>query len=188
MLDSSTNNNSLVGLTSNGATPMMCNSPSASSSGGGGGGAPNAGPGHNSGNYGSAAASSYKIQRQQANVRERKRIQRSAPTGYTKWSFPFHTLLSTAPPQQKTNDYSPLSLSLPFSCALQFHQLRLRWVAGSCAHIPVWEAPQQNRHTASGHCLHIAATRGSADGLRSTHLCGEVSARRNQSGSCQLEY
>lgn len=97
---------------------MMCNSPSASSSGGGGGGAPNAGPGHNSGNYGSAAASSYKIQRQQANVRERKRIQRSAPTGYTKWSFPFHTLLSTSPPQQKTNDHSPLSLSLSPSLAL----------------------------------------------------------------------
>lgn len=96
LLDSSTNNNNLVGLSSNGSTPMMCNSPSASSSGGGGaagGGAPNAGPGHSSGNYGSAAASSYKIQRQQANVRERKRIQRSAPTGYTKWSFPFHTLL-----------------------------------------------------------------------------------------------
>ncbi|KAH8416964.1 hypothetical protein KR222_000207 [Zaprionus bogoriensis] len=95
LLDSSTNNSSLVALSASSATPMMCNSPSASSSGGGaaggvgvgGTGGPTSGAGPSNGNYGSAAASSYKIQRQQANVRERKRIQRSAPTGYTKCSI-----------------------------------------------------------------------------------------------------
>jgi len=78
-----------------GGAPLMCNSPSASSSGGGGNnggsGTPGGGGGPNPGYgaVGGTAASSYKMQRQAANVRERKRIQRSAPTGYTKWSFPF---------------------------------------------------------------------------------------------------
>ncbi|XP_013099063.2 achaete-scute homolog 1 isoform X2 [Stomoxys calcitrans] len=63
ILDSSTN----IGLnTGNNSAPqsLMCgNSPNTNSSS-------------------SYNAASYKIQRQQANVRERKRIQRSAPTGY----------------------------------------------------------------------------------------------------------
>lgn len=96
LLDSSTN--SMGVHNSGGGAPLMCNSPSASSSGGGGGGnggsgtpggVGGGGPNPGYGAVGAAAASSYKMQRQAANVRERKRIQRSAPTGYTKWSFPF---------------------------------------------------------------------------------------------------
>lgn len=69
MLDSSTN----IGLNSNNnssASSLICgNSPNHT----------------NNSNYN---ATSYKIQRQQANVRERKRIQRSAPTGYNNiWSL-----------------------------------------------------------------------------------------------------
>ncbi|XP_015038157.1 circumsporozoite protein isoform X1 [Drosophila pseudoobscura] len=95
LLDSSTNP---MGVhQSNSATPLMCNSPSASSSGGGpggsgapggsGGGGGGGGSNPNYGSVGATAASSYKMQRQAANVRERKRIQRSAPTGYTKCSI-----------------------------------------------------------------------------------------------------
>ncbi|XP_034486337.1 helix-loop-helix protein 13 isoform X3 [Drosophila innubila] len=104
LLDSSTN--TLVGLNSNNATPMMCNSPSASSSGGGGGGAsgaggqgPSSGPGPSNGSYGGAAAASYKIQRQQANVRERKRIQSSINSAFDELrvhvpTFPYEKRLS----------------------------------------------------------------------------------------------
>ncbi|SPP83659.1 class E basic helix-loop-helix protein 22 isoform X1 [Drosophila guanche] len=95
LLDSSTNP---MGVhQSSSATPLMCNSPSASSSGGnggpggasgaGGGGVGGGGSNPNYGSVGATAASSYKMQRQAANVRERKRIQRSAPTGYTKCSI-----------------------------------------------------------------------------------------------------
>ncbi|KAH8346157.1 hypothetical protein KR067_007066 [Drosophila pandora] len=92
LLDSSTNPMG-VHNSGGGGAPLLCNSPSASSSGGGGGnggaGTPG-GVGSNPG-YGpvggASAASSYKMQRQAANVRERKRIQRSAPTGYTKCSI-----------------------------------------------------------------------------------------------------
>ncbi|KAM8705760.1 hypothetical protein ACLKA7_010116 [Drosophila subpalustris] len=106
LLDSSTNNNTIVGLNSNSGTPMMCNSPSASSSGGGGGGAaggggpgPSSGHGPNNGSYGAAAASSYKIQRQQANVRERKRIQSSINSAFDELrvhvpTFPYEKRLS----------------------------------------------------------------------------------------------
>ncbi|XP_016995412.2 twist-related protein 1 [Drosophila takahashii] len=92
LLDSSTNP---MGVHNpGGGAPLMCNSPSASSSGGGGNngggsGTPGGGggPNPNYGAVGATAASSYKMQRQAANVRERKRIQRSAPTGYTKCSI-----------------------------------------------------------------------------------------------------
>ncbi|KMZ03236.1 twist-related protein 1 isoform X1 [Drosophila simulans] len=91
LLDSSTNP---MGVhNSGGGAPLMCNSPSASSSGGGCGNAGSAtpggagGPNPGYGSVGAATASSYKMQRQAANVRERKRIQRSAPTGYTKCSI-----------------------------------------------------------------------------------------------------
>ncbi|KAH8361821.1 hypothetical protein KR200_001276 [Drosophila serrata] len=94
LLDSST---SSMGVhNSGGGAPLMCNSPSASSSGGGGGGnggsgtpggVGGSGPNPGYGSVGAASASSYKMQRQAANVRERKRIQRSAPTGYTKCSI-----------------------------------------------------------------------------------------------------
>ncbi|KAH8295297.1 hypothetical protein KR018_009693 [Drosophila ironensis] len=92
LLDSSTNP---MSVHNSGGGPLMCNSPSASSSGGGGGNGGSVTPGGPGGSsnpgYGSvggaSAASSYKMQRQAANVRERKRIQRSAPTGYTKCSI-----------------------------------------------------------------------------------------------------
>ncbi|XP_054747354.1 T-cell acute lymphocytic leukemia protein 1 homolog isoform X1 [Anastrepha obliqua] len=69
-----------------GNASMLCNSPSASSSSVGYGNAAAA----NAAAAAAAAAAAttpYKLQRQQANVRERKRIQRSAPTGYTKCSI-----------------------------------------------------------------------------------------------------
>lgn len=66
---------------------MLCNSPSASSSSVG---YSNAGAVNSVAAAAAAAGTTpYKLQRQQANVRERKRIQRSAPTGYTKWSIFF---------------------------------------------------------------------------------------------------
>ncbi|KAH8384095.1 hypothetical protein KR009_012116 [Drosophila setifemur] len=94
MLDSSTNPMGVHNTGSGG--PQMCNSPSASSSGGGvmnggsgtqGGGGGGGGPNPGYASMGASAASNYKMQRQAANVRERKRIQRSAPTGYTKCSI-----------------------------------------------------------------------------------------------------
>ncbi|XP_032593296.1 helix-loop-helix protein 13 isoform X2 [Drosophila grimshawi] len=110
LLDSSTNTNTLVGLNSNSATPMMCNSPTASSSGGGGAGGgggvgaggslgSSTGAGPSNANYGAAAASSYKIQRQQANVRERKRIQSSINSAFDELrvhvpTFPYEKRLS----------------------------------------------------------------------------------------------
>ncbi|XP_039967093.1 protein dimmed isoform X1 [Bactrocera neohumeralis] len=68
-----------------GSSSMHCNSPNASSSSVGYG---NAGTVNAAAAAAAAAGSTpYKLQRQQANVRERKRIQRSAPTGYTKCSI-----------------------------------------------------------------------------------------------------
>ncbi|EDW84208.2 uncharacterized protein Dwil_GK14012 [Drosophila willistoni] len=101
LLDSSTN--SLAMHNSNNATPMMCNSPSASSSGGGNpGGAGGGGAGGvvSGGVSGTAAtASSYKIQRQQASVRERKRIQSSINSAFDELrvhvpTFPYEKRLS----------------------------------------------------------------------------------------------
>ncbi|XP_023035886.1 protein twist isoform X2 [Drosophila willistoni] len=114
LLDSSTN--SLAMHNSNNATPMMCNSPSASSSGGGnpggagGGGAGGVVSGGVSGTAASTsgaaanagygtAASSYKIQRQQASVRERKRIQSSINSAFDELrvhvpTFPYEKRLS----------------------------------------------------------------------------------------------
>ncbi|XP_034114877.1 uncharacterized protein LOC133836135 isoform X2 [Drosophila sulfurigaster albostrigata] len=133
LLDSSTNTNTLVGLNSNSATPMMCNSPSASSSGGGGGGAgtaggnggggvpgPSSGPGPNNGSYGAAAASSYKIQRQQANVRERKRIQRSAPTGSINSAFDeLRVHVPTFPYEKRLSKIDTLRLAIAYISLLR---------------------------------------------------------------------
>ncbi|XP_022216391.1 class E basic helix-loop-helix protein 22 isoform X3 [Drosophila obscura] len=106
LLDSSTNP---MGVhQSNSATPLMCNSPSASSSGGNGGpggatgGGGVGGGGGSNPNYGSvgaSAASSYKMQRQAANVRERKRIQSSINSAFDELrvhvpTFPYEKRLS----------------------------------------------------------------------------------------------
>ncbi|XP_034486336.1 uncharacterized protein LOC117790838 isoform X2 [Drosophila innubila] len=125
LLDSSTN--TLVGLNSNNATPMMCNSPSASSSGGGGGGAsgaggqgPSSGPGPSNGSYGGAAAASYKIQRQQANVRERKRIQRSAPTGSINSAFDeLRVHVPTFPYEKRLSKIDTLRLAIAYISLLR---------------------------------------------------------------------
>ncbi|XP_017846105.1 basic helix-loop-helix transcription factor amos isoform X2 [Drosophila busckii] len=127
LLDSSTNTNTLVSLHSNSVTPMMCNSPSASSSGGGGGG--NAvggneanGPGPNSANnsFGAAAASNYKIQRQQANVRERKRIQRSAPTGSINSAFDeLRVHVPTFPYEKRLSKIDTLRLAIAYISLLR---------------------------------------------------------------------
>ncbi|XP_015038156.1 uncharacterized protein LOC6594173 isoform X2 [Drosophila persimilis] len=107
LLDSSTNP---MGVhQSNSATPLMCNSPSASSSGGGpggsgapggsGGGGGGGGSNPNYGSVGATAASSYKMQRQAANVRERKRIQSSINSAFDELrvhvpTFPYEKRLS----------------------------------------------------------------------------------------------
>ncbi|BFF89092.1 twist-related protein 1 [Drosophila madeirensis] len=107
LLDSSTNP---MGVhQSNSATPLMCNSPSASSSGGnggpggatgaGGGGVGGGGSNPNYGSVGATAASSYKMQRQAANVRERKRIQSSINSAFDELrvhvpTFPYEKRLS----------------------------------------------------------------------------------------------
>ncbi|XP_016989900.1 twist-related protein 1 isoform X3 [Drosophila rhopaloa] len=102
LLDSSTNP---MGVhNSGGGAPLMCNSPSASSSGGGAnggsatpGGAVGPNPGY--GSVGATAASSYKMQRQAANVRERKRIQSSINSAFDELrvhvpTFPYEKRLS----------------------------------------------------------------------------------------------
>ncbi|EDW15657.1 uncharacterized protein LOC6574138 isoform X2 [Drosophila mojavensis] len=133
MLDSSTNSNNLVSLNSNNATPMMCNSPTATSSGGGGngvasggGGGGGGGPGPStaggasSGSYGAAAASSYKIQRQQANVRERKRIQRSAPTGSINSAFDeLRVHVPTFPYEKRLSKIDTLRLAIAYISLLR---------------------------------------------------------------------
>ncbi|XP_017092010.1 uncharacterized protein Fer2 isoform X3 [Drosophila bipectinata] len=104
LLDSSTNSMG-VHNSGGGGAPLLCNSPSASSSGGGGGnggaGTPG-GVGSNPG-YGSvggaSAATSYKMQRQAANVRERKRIQSSINSAFDELrvhvpTFPYEKRLS----------------------------------------------------------------------------------------------
>ncbi|SPP83660.1 twist-related protein 1 isoform X3 [Drosophila guanche] len=107
LLDSSTNP---MGVhQSSSATPLMCNSPSASSSGGnggpggasgaGGGGVGGGGSNPNYGSVGATAASSYKMQRQAANVRERKRIQSSINSAFDELrvhvpTFPYEKRLS----------------------------------------------------------------------------------------------
>ncbi|XP_068157073.1 uncharacterized protein Fer2 isoform X2 [Drosophila tropicalis] len=113
LLDSSTN--SMAMHNSNNTTPMMCNSPSASSSGAGNpaGGNGVGGAGGVSGVSATAAstsgaaanaaygttASNYKIQRQQASVRERKRIQSSINSAFDELrvhvpTFPYEKRLS----------------------------------------------------------------------------------------------
>ncbi|KMZ03235.1 twist-related protein 1 isoform X3 [Drosophila simulans] len=103
LLDSSTNP---MGVhNSGGGAPLMCNSPSASSSGGGCGNAGSAtpggagGPNPGYGSVGAATASSYKMQRQAANVRERKRIQSSINSAFDELrvhvpTFPYEKRLS----------------------------------------------------------------------------------------------
>ncbi|EDV92563.1 class E basic helix-loop-helix protein 22 isoform X1 [Drosophila grimshawi] len=131
LLDSSTNTNTLVGLNSNSATPMMCNSPTASSSGGGGAGGgggvgaggslgSSTGAGPSNANYGAAAASSYKIQRQQANVRERKRIQRSAPTGSINSAFDeLRVHVPTFPYEKRLSKIDTLRLAIAYISLLR---------------------------------------------------------------------
>ncbi|XP_030375820.1 helix-loop-helix protein 13 [Scaptodrosophila lebanonensis] len=92
LLDSSTS--SL--LNSSSTTPMMCNSPTTNSSGAG------TGPTLSAASYttvNAPSASTYKMQRQQANVRERKRIQSSINSAFDELrvhvpTFPYEKRLS----------------------------------------------------------------------------------------------
>ncbi|XP_022216390.1 class E basic helix-loop-helix protein 22 isoform X2 [Drosophila obscura] len=127
LLDSSTNP---MGVhQSNSATPLMCNSPSASSSGGNGGpggatgGGGVGGGGGSNPNYGSvgaSAASSYKMQRQAANVRERKRIQRSAPTGSINSAFDeLRVHVPTFPYEKRLSKIDTLRLAIAYISLLR---------------------------------------------------------------------
>ncbi|BFF89093.1 twist-related protein 1 [Drosophila madeirensis] len=128
LLDSSTNP---MGVhQSNSATPLMCNSPSASSSGGnggpggatgaGGGGVGGGGSNPNYGSVGATAASSYKMQRQAANVRERKRIQRSAPTGSINSAFDeLRVHVPTFPYEKRLSKIDTLRLAIAYISLLR---------------------------------------------------------------------
>ncbi|XP_017144235.1 circumsporozoite protein isoform X2 [Drosophila miranda] len=128
LLDSSTNP---MGVhQSNSATPLMCNSPSASSSGGGpggsgapggtGGGGGGGGSNPNYGSVGATAASSYKMQRQAANVRERKRIQRSAPTGSINSAFDeLRVHVPTFPYEKRLSKIDTLRLAIAYISLLR---------------------------------------------------------------------
>ncbi|XP_034131654.1 class E basic helix-loop-helix protein 22 isoform X2 [Drosophila guanche] len=128
LLDSSTNP---MGVhQSSSATPLMCNSPSASSSGGnggpggasgaGGGGVGGGGSNPNYGSVGATAASSYKMQRQAANVRERKRIQRSAPTGSINSAFDeLRVHVPTFPYEKRLSKIDTLRLAIAYISLLR---------------------------------------------------------------------
>ncbi|EDV44173.1 uncharacterized protein Dana_GF18852, isoform A [Drosophila ananassae] len=125
LLDSSTNPMG-VHNSGGGGAPLICNSPSASSSGGGGGnggaGTPG-GVGSNPG-YGpvggASAASSYKMQRQAANVRERKRIQRSAPTGSINSAFDeLRVHVPTFPYEKRLSKIDTLRLAIAYISLLR---------------------------------------------------------------------
>ncbi|XP_017092009.1 uncharacterized protein Fer2 isoform X2 [Drosophila bipectinata] len=125
LLDSSTNSMG-VHNSGGGGAPLLCNSPSASSSGGGGGnggaGTPG-GVGSNPG-YGSvggaSAATSYKMQRQAANVRERKRIQRSAPTGSINSAFDeLRVHVPTFPYEKRLSKIDTLRLAIAYISLLR---------------------------------------------------------------------
>ncbi|PSN58242.1 hypothetical protein C0J52_00123 [Blattella germanica] len=64
----------------------------------------------------------------------------------------------------------------------QQHQLGLRRAAGACAHVPVREAPQQDRHPAPRHRLHRPPAGGAHRRVRPPHLRREVSQGRDQGG------
>ncbi|XP_037951399.1 basic helix-loop-helix transcription factor amos [Teleopsis dalmanni] len=101
ILDSSTN----IGLSSSSNANMMCNSPSASSS---------------NAVYNPSAAAPYKIQRQQANVRERKRIQRSAPTGSINSAFDeLRVHVPTFPYEKRLSKIDTLRLAIAYISLLR---------------------------------------------------------------------
>ncbi|XP_023308401.2 achaete-scute homolog 1 isoform X1 [Lucilia cuprina] len=98
MLDSSTN----IGLNSNknNNSSLICGSPNAGSS-----------------SYNSVP---YKIQRQQANVRERKRIQRSAPTGSINSAFDeLRVHVPTFPYEKRLSKIDTLRLAIAYISLLR---------------------------------------------------------------------
>ncbi|XP_019893382.2 helix-loop-helix protein 6 isoform X3 [Musca domestica] len=99
ILDSSSNN---IGLNSNSTAALMCGS------------SPN-----NSGSN-SYNTTSYKIQRQQANVRERKRIQRSAPTGSINSAFDeLRVHVPTFPYEKRLSKIDTLRLAIAYISLLR---------------------------------------------------------------------
>ncbi|XP_061399585.1 achaete-scute homolog 1 isoform X2 [Musca vetustissima] len=99
ILDSSSNN---IGLNSNNTTSLICGSS----------------PNHN--NTNSYNATSYKIQRQQANVRERKRIQRSAPTGSINSAFDeLRVHVPTFPYEKRLSKIDTLRLAIAYISLLR---------------------------------------------------------------------
>ncbi|TMW50130.1 hypothetical protein DOY81_004755 [Sarcophaga bullata] len=99
LLDSSTN----VGLNNNNnnnSSSLLCGSPNAGSS--------------------SYNTSPYKIQRQQANVRERKRIQRSAPTGSINSAFDeLRVHVPTFPYEKRLSKIDTLRLAIAYISLLR---------------------------------------------------------------------
>ncbi|XP_073816095.1 basic helix-loop-helix domain-containing Fer2 isoform X3 [Musca autumnalis] len=99
ILDSSSNN---IGLNSNNGTSLIC------------------GSSPNNNNNNSYNAASYKIQRQQANVRERKRIQRSAPTGSINSAFDeLRVHVPTFPYEKRLSKIDTLRLAIAYISLLR---------------------------------------------------------------------
>ncbi|XP_067642325.1 twist-related protein 1 isoform X2 [Eurosta solidaginis] len=96
---------------------LLCNSPNASSSsvGYGNGTAAAAGAGG-----GGTSTTPYKLQRQQANVRERKRIQRSAPTGSINSAFDeLRVHVPTFPYEKRLSKIDTLRLAIAYISLLR---------------------------------------------------------------------
>lgn len=129
---------------------------------------PNMGMNSSMGGYGSP----YKLCRQQSQsgIRERKRIQRSAPTGY----FHFVSLRGRFP-----NFRSFIS---------QKYQLSFWWAKSSCSNFSLREKVEQDRHPSASYSLHSSSQGSFNHRLWSFDLCWEVLERRNKGGPSTLEY
>lgn len=132
---------------------------------------PNMGLNSSMGGYGSP----YKLCRQQTGIRERKRIQRSAPTGY----FDLFYFTKLKKKDWKTN---------PESFNSQEYQLSFWWAKGPRPNFPLREEVEQDWHFAVGYCLHSAFAGSIDHRLWSFDICGEVFEGRNQGRSGSLEY
>ncbi|XP_036325452.1 helix-loop-helix protein 13-like [Rhagoletis pomonella] len=95
-----------------GNAALLCNSPNASSS--------SVGYGNPPATNATTATTPYKLQRQQANVRERKRIQRSAPTGSINSAFDeLRVHVPTFPYEKRLSKIDTLRLAIAYISLLR---------------------------------------------------------------------
>lgn len=127
---------------------------------------PNMGLNSNMGGYGSP----YKLCRQQSGIRERKRIQRSAPTGY------LNLVLFIG---------SVLTLILTF---FQKHQLSFRWAQSARSNFSLREKVEQDWYTSFSYRLHSPSSRSVDHRLWSFDIGGKMLEGGNQSRQSSLEH